>query len=43
MSRSRKLPLPQIGGVSDSLAGGTVDGGTGCVIMLSMQDIDTES
>jgi hypothetical protein len=42
-SRSWKLSLPQIGGASDSLAGDTVDGGAGRVIVLSMQDIQTES
>jgi hypothetical protein len=42
-NRSWKLSLPQIGGASDSLAGDTVDGGAGRAIVLSMQDIHTES
>ena len=35
--------MPQVGGASDSLAGGSVDGRTGGVILLSMQDIQAES
>ena len=43
MSRSRELSLPQVGGASDSLAGGSIDGRTGRVIVLSMEDVQAES
>ena len=39
MSRSRELSLPQVGGASDSLAGSSIDGRTGRVIVLSMEDV----
>ena len=39
----RKLSLPQVGGACHSLTGGTVDGRTGRVIVLSMQDIQADS
>jgi hypothetical protein len=42
-SRSWKLSLPEVGGASHSLAGGTVDGRIGSVIVLSMQGIQAES
>ena len=42
-SRSRKLSLPQVGGACHSLTGGAVDGHTGRVIVLSMQDIQAEA
>ena len=33
------MSLPQFGGTSDSLTGGTVDGRTGRMLVHSMQDI----
>jgi hypothetical protein len=37
--RSWKLSLPQVSGACHSLAGNAVDSDTGCVIVLSMEDI----
>jgi hypothetical protein len=41
-SGSQKLSLPEVGGARDSPASRTIDGFTGCVIVLSAQDIHTD-